>query len=116
MSNRLQVALASVAVFSLVLQACGGGPPSRAPRLSSPAPEVTPSRLSPEQAIAAAVNTLTPLPDGFSLRNPRDIADFTSSGLRFQPRRAGPEWDWRLAFVGAGDTPLASVNVRPIEP
>ena len=72
--------------------------------------------ISPEQAIALAVNDLTATDDGYQLRHPRHTAAFTAEGLTFTPRRGGPEWHWQLTHVGAGARGLAGVDVGAVAP
>jgi hypothetical protein len=72
--------------------------------------------LSPDQAIAVAVNDLEATADGYRLRHPRHTATFAPEGLQFAPRRSGLAWAWRLTFVSAGDAPLAGVATGPVPP
>jgi len=73
-------------------------------------------RLAPEQAIAVALNDLQATADGYRLRHPRHVATFTPDGVRFTPRRGGPEWAWRLTAVRAGEVSLPSVELGTIRP
>jgi hypothetical protein len=73
-------------------------------------------RLAPEQAIAVALNDLQATADGYRLRHPRHVATFTPDGLRFTPRRGGPEWAWQLTAVRVGDAPLSRVELGRVRP
>jgi hypothetical protein len=84
--------------------------PASAPRTSGPA------RLSPDEAIAAAVNDLELTADGYRLRQPYHVATFTSAGVEVAPESGGPVWTWHLVSVTAGDRPLAGVEVGAVRP
>jgi hypothetical protein len=73
-------------------------------------------RLSPEQALLAAVNDLESIAGGYRLRHPKHTATFTADGIEFAPRGEGPTWAWRLAAVTAGRHPLAGVEVGGVRP
>jgi hypothetical protein len=65
--------------------------------------------ITPETAVAIALNTLAPIDDGIRLTHPRHIADFTPSGVRFVPQHGGPVWQWSLADA-------ASIPICEVEP
>ncbi len=67
--------------------------------------------LAPDEAVVAAVNDWDATADGWQLRHPRHTATFTPAGVEFAPRSGGPEWTWRLTFVGA-----AGVSVDAVPP
>jgi hypothetical protein len=77
--------------------------------IALPAPRTTP--VSAEEAVAVAVNELRPTRHGFGLRNPSFGAAFTSTGVVLSPRGGGPEWRWRLSFIGSD-----GVDAGPIRP
>jgi cytoskeletal protein CcmA (bactofilin family) len=58
-------------------------------------------KISPDQAAAIAVNHLTQTAEGYHLRHPRHIADFTPHGVSVQARGGGPKWHWQLQSAGA---------------
>ncbi len=45
--------------------------------------------ISPQGAVALAVNDLVVTDDGYRLRHPRHTATFTAEGVTFEPRRGG---------------------------
>ena len=59
------------------------------------------ARISPDEAMARALNELAPTPDGYVLRHPAHTVEFADGGITVTPRR-GPEWQWSLAGVSAG--------------
>jgi hypothetical protein len=74
------------------------------------------TRLSPDEAIAVAVNDLESTADGYRLRNPHHTATFTPDGLEFRPQGDGTTWAWHLTAVTAGDNPLAGVEAGAVRP
>ncbi len=65
-------------------------------------------RISPETAIARAVNELESIDGGFVLHHPRHTMTFTDQGVRLDPRR-GPSWSWRLSELSVvGESPIAA--------
>ncbi|MBI5167929.1 MAG: T9SS type A sorting domain-containing protein [Candidatus Eisenbacteria bacterium] len=85
--------------------------PAHAPAPSAAAPAATtPARITPDEAIARAVNTLAPVDGGFTLVHPRHTARFTREGVAFEARR-GPRWSWtlRAAGVEGAESPAAPV-------
>ena len=64
------------------------------------------SRISESQAIALAINNLESTEERYRLRHPRHTATFTSDGMKFTPRRGGPDWHWRLNTVILAFSPL----------
>ena len=107
-------------VFGLVtatlLVVVGGKWPTNPQIISGELNPVETIALAPEQAIAVATNNLEVIENGYRLHHPRHIAEFTTSGLQFTPRRGGPTWAWQLTFVGAYDAPLANVEVGAVRP
>ncbi|MCB9077895.1 MAG: hypothetical protein H6631_09905 [Anaerolineaceae bacterium] len=75
-----------------------------------------PPFISPEQAIALAVNQWIDTTDGYELRHPQYNTTFTPTGVSFTPRRSGVSQRWQLGNVLAGAEPLAGVEVGPVEP
>ena len=106
--------LIGVLIVGLLL-ALAVSPGSPSVRATAPArPDA--AYLTADQAAAVVVNDLQATPDGYRLRHPRHTAIFTPEGVQFAPRGGELEWTWRLAFVGAGDAPLAGVTVGPVPP
>ncbi|MEZ4652568.1 MAG: hypothetical protein R3E12_02920 [Candidatus Eisenbacteria bacterium] len=63
----------------------------------------TEPRISPEAAIAHAINDLTPTSDGYLLRHPEHRVEFRAGGITVSPRR-GPVWTWSLTGLhGTGN-------------
>jgi hypothetical protein len=115
-SNGIRSFLHVLAAPVLLLGALSA-PPAAAERASGPVGAQA-ERLSPEQAISVALNDLQATADGYRLRHPRHVATFTPDGVRFTPRRGGPEWAWQLTAVRAGEAPLSRVElgrVRPVQ-
>ncbi len=87
--------------------------PTAAPGASS---TTVAAAMTPDQAIAAAVNNWEITANGYRLRHPRHTATFTPDGLAFRPRDGGPTWAWHLTAVTAGDNPLAGVEAGAVRP
>ncbi len=92
--------------FVLIVLLAASGNPAR----SSP-----PARLTPEEASARALNTLSPVEGGWLLHHPRHRAHFDDAGIRFEPRR-GPTWSWSLAGVEVGGRLLEGFPERALAP
>ncbi|MCP4590710.1 MAG: hypothetical protein GY842_08195, partial [bacterium] len=74
------------------------------------------SQLTPDQAIAVALNDLQATADGYRLRHPQHTATFGLQGIAFTPKQGGPVWKWRLAALTAGETPLVGAVVDAVMP
>ncbi|MDY7075302.1 MAG: FG-GAP-like repeat-containing protein [Chloroflexota bacterium] len=74
------------------------------------------SAISAEQAAALALNDLTATDDGYEVRNPQHMANFTAAGLTFTPRRGGPAWSWQLTSVSAAQVDLGAVMPHNADP
>jgi hypothetical protein len=82
-------------ILGLLLLACGADA------------SAAPPDISPEQAVAAALNNLSRVADGYLLQHPDYTATFSPTGLEFRPRRGGPTWCWCLTAVGSQDSSSA---------
>ncbi|HKP19384.1 MAG TPA: hypothetical protein VJT84_12970 [Gaiellaceae bacterium] len=86
------------------------GAAAAGPRQPVAAPGATSALLiSSEEAVALALNDVSPAKGGFVLRHPRHRATLTTDGFAFRPLR-GPGWRWQLAAASAG------VEVGPVRP
>jgi len=97
--------------------------PEGAPPVAvQPSPVSTPSamaRVSPEDAAARAVNTLTPTAEGYALQHPHYTATFRADSVTFQPKRGEVHWQWHLTAVETAAGPLEGIKageVRPEQP
>jgi hypothetical protein len=79
-------------------------------------PHAQPGRISAEEAMALALNNLTPVANGFQLEHPRHLVQFTETGVRFTPRHGGPEWRWQLQSLGAESAVLQNMEQGPAPP
>ena len=64
-------------------------------------------RLSPDDAVARAMNSLRPARFGYHLEHPTHDVAFRVGGITMTPRR-GPAWAWRLESITAGERVVAS--------
>ncbi|MEZ4652627.1 MAG: hypothetical protein R3E12_03215 [Candidatus Eisenbacteria bacterium] len=78
------------------------------------APESEPgvSRITPETAIASAVNALKVVPGGVALENPSHRVRFDGAGVQVHPRR-GPDWEWQFVRASQESGPVAEGLVAP---
>ena len=102
-SRRLFVAMLCVLAVQVVDLAAG---------VEAAGPETTPAprRISPDDAIARAINELEAIDGGFRLRNPSHTATFTADGVCFEPKRNGLLWQWRFSRAGGSDCELDGID------
>ncbi len=72
--------------------------------------------ISPEKAMGVAINNLQRTEDGYELSHPRHIMTFLSDGVSFKPLHGGPDWQWRLEYIGTESTPLTYINRKTVMP
>jgi len=94
-----------------------GVPPAADKMSALPPSEILQStRISADEAIAVALNNLTPMANGFQLEHPRHLVQFTETGVQFTPRRGGPEWRWQLQRVGSASIVLQNLEPASLQP
>ncbi len=72
--------------------------------------------VSAEDAITRAVNNTSATTEGYRITHPRQVADFTASGLHLRSLRGGIEWHWQLRHAGPDGGSLASVSTADVRP
>lgn len=74
------------------------------------------ARLSAAEAVATALNDVSPTEKGYLLRHPGHNASFEASGVTFQPRDADLPWHWQLTYVGPRRNGLKTELPSPVRP
>ncbi|MBK7369085.1 MAG: T9SS type A sorting domain-containing protein [Candidatus Eisenbacteria bacterium] len=110
--DRIRLTAALACAATLAVWAAGAARHATAPAVPVAAVASASPRLSPDDAIAIAVNDLSPTDGGYTLVHPRHTARFTREGVAFEARK-GPEWNWTLRAAGAAAKPAAVAPVAP---
>lgn len=74
------------------------------------------ARISADEAVVRALNTLLPTPDGYRLSHPRYTVDFTGAGVAFQPKGAESPWRWQFIVVESATGTLPDMQDRRVQP
>ncbi len=104
---RIKLYIFMLLIFFLLNSGCQQIISAPAQELSqTSADEQTLPRLSPDDAVAVAINDITPLANGFQLSHPQHRATFTADGVTFTPTAGGPTWQWSLQNISASPLTL----------
>src|SRR5215510_6656330 len=94
--------------------------PDGAPPVAGQPSPVSPSsaiaHISPEEAAARALNTLTPTTEGYTLQHLHYTATFSGDGVTFQPKRGEMRGQWHLTAVDTAEGPLEGVKAGEVRP